>query len=70
MSAPQADFTPGLFTKELAARYLSMSTREIDTLRSKGHLVAVGTGKNAYFLREELDRYRLSLAERSTKALA
>lgn len=59
-------FTPGLFDKQAAAHYLSKSGREIDELRSTGHLIAVGTGKRVFFTREELDRYIASLPERDS----
>lgn len=60
------EFPPGLFSKDLAAHYLSKSTREIDELRAQGHLIAVGEGKRIFFTKEELDRYRLNLPERAS----
>ncbi|MFJ4166323.1 helix-turn-helix domain-containing protein [Microbacterium sp. NPDC089698] len=59
------EWYPGLFTKELAAVYLSMSTREIDLLRNDGTLIPVGSGKRVKFTKEELDRYIAQLPERS-----
>lgn len=58
------EFPPALFTKELAAYYLSKSPREIDELRAQGHLIAVGQGKRVLFRKEELDRYADTLKER------
>lgn len=62
--------TPGLFTKKLAAVYLSMSVREVDALRATGHLIAVGKGSRVYFTREELDRFIASLAEMPVRTSA
>ena len=56
--------TPGLFTKTLAAQYLSVSIREVDNLRAQGHLIAVGKGKQVFFRRADLDRYIEQLPER------
>jgi hypothetical protein len=58
------EFPPALFTRELAAYYLSCSIREIDELRAKGELIPVGRGKRLKFRRVELDRYVQSLPER------
>lgn len=58
------EFAPALFTRELAAFYLSMSLRELDDLRSKGDLIPVGDGKRVKFKKAELDRYADSLPER------
>lgn len=59
------EWHPGLFTKELAAVYLSKSVREIDNLRTDGTLIPVGDGKRVMFTKEELDRYIGLLPERS-----
>lgn len=59
------EFPPALFTRELAAYYLSMSLREIDDLRAKGHLIPVGDSKRVKFAKAELDRYVANLPERA-----
>lgn len=61
----QHGFVPGLFTKDAAAHYLSMSVREIDELRSAGHLIPVGRSKRVKFTLAELDRYIATLPERA-----
>lgn len=61
------EFAPALFTRELAAFYLSMSLRELDDLRAKGDLIPVGDGKRVKFTKAELDRYADSLPERDTE---
>lgn len=65
-NAPRIEWHPGLFTKELAAVYLSKSTREIDDLRSKGSLIPVGDGKRVMFTKQELDHYIERLPERAS----
>lgn len=61
----QYGFPPGLFTKDAAAYYLGMSVREVDDLRSTGHLIPVGKTKRVKFTIEELDRYIATLPERA-----
>jgi hypothetical protein len=61
------EFPPALFTRELAAYYLSMSLREVDDLRSKGTLIPVGDGKRVKFTKTELDRYVDSQPERDAE---
>lgn len=63
-SAPRIEWHPGLFTKELAAVYLSKSVREIDMLRTDGTLIPVGDGKRVMFTKKELDHYIENLPER------
>ncbi|KQX07209.1 hypothetical protein ASC59_05275 [Leifsonia sp. Root1293] len=58
------EFPPALMTKELAGYYLSKSVREIDELRAKKLLTAVGDSKRVMFTKAELDRYVSSLPER------
>lgn len=58
------EFPPALFTRELAAYYLSKSLREVDDLRSTGELIPVGEGKRITFAKAELDRYVDGLPER------
>lgn len=58
------EFAPALFTRELAAYYLSKSLREVDDLRSRGELIPVGDGKRITFTKDELDRYVENLPER------
>lgn len=66
-TAVRIEFAPGLFTRELAAYYLQVSLRELDELKATGALIAVGDSKRIKFTKEELDRYRLGLPERSSK---
>lgn len=61
------EFAPALFTRELAAYYLSMSLREVDDLRAQGHLIPTGGGKRVKFAKAELDRYVDSLPERDAE---
>ena len=64
-TAPRIEWHPGLFTKELAAVYLSKSEREIDMLRGEGKLIPVGEGKRIMFTKQELDHFIERLPERS-----
>lgn len=59
------EFPPALFTRELAAYYLSMSLRDIDMLRHLGHITPMGDGKRIRFTKKDLDDYVANLAERS-----
>ena len=61
------EFPPALFTRELAAYYLSKSVREVDDLRATGELIPVGDGKRITFTKGELDRYVENLPERTPK---
>lgn len=67
-TAPRIEWHPGLFTKELAAVYLSKSTREIDLLRETGALIPVGDGKRVMFSKKELDHYIENLPERGSSS--
>lgn len=67
-TAPRIEWHPGLFTKELAAVYLSKSTREVDMLRETGKLIPVGDGKRVMFTKQELDQYIEALPERGSAA--
>jgi excisionase family DNA binding protein len=58
------EFPPALFTRDLAAYYLQMSLTDVDLLRGKGELIAVGEGKRVRFRKEDLDRYIERLPER------
>jgi hypothetical protein len=60
------EFPPALFTRELAAYYLSKSLREVDDLKKSGHLIPVGQGKRVLFAKQELDRYVSELPERAS----
>jgi hypothetical protein len=62
--AARIEFAPALFTRELAAYYLSKSVREIDDLRSTREITAVGTGKRVLFRKADLDRVAAGLEER------
>lgn len=59
------EFPPALFTRDLAAYYIGGSLTDVDRLRAKGELIAVGEGKRVLFRKEELDRYVASLKERA-----
>ncbi len=61
----RVEFAPALFTRELAAYYLSCSLTDIDRLRRSGDLIALGEGKRMKFRKADLDRYVDNLAERS-----
>lgn len=67
-TAQRIEWHPGLFTKELAAVYLSKSVREIDMLRTDGTLIPVGEGKRVMFTKKELDHYIENLPERARAA--
>lgn len=60
------EFPPAVFTRELAAYYLSRSLREIDDLRKTGELIPVGDGKRVFFLKADLDRFAEKLPERDS----
>ncbi|MCS5487400.1 hypothetical protein NY588_09700 [Curtobacterium flaccumfaciens pv. beticola] len=64
-STGRIEFAPALFTRELAAFYISGSLRDIDDLRAKGELIPVGDTKRIKFRKEDLDRYVSNLPERS-----
>lgn len=68
VTSNRIEWHPGLFTKELAAVYLSKSTREIDMLRETGALIPVGDGKRVMFTKKELDHYIENLPERGSAA--
>lgn len=63
--ALRIEFAPALFTRELAAYYLSCSLRDIDDLRAKGELIPVGDTKRIKFRKDDLDRHAANLTERS-----
>lgn len=58
------EFAPALFTRELAAYYLSSSLRDVDELRAKGELIPVGDTKRIKFRKDDLDRYVAGFPER------
>jgi hypothetical protein len=64
MTVPRIEFAPALFTRELAAYYISGSLRDVDDLRAKGELIPVGETKRIKFRKEDLDRYVAGLTER------
>lgn len=68
VTVQRVEWHPGLFTKELAAVYLSKSVREIDMLRTDGTLIPVGDGKRVMFTKKELDHYIENLPERGKGA--
>lgn len=57
-------FPPTLMSRDQAAYYLSMSTRELDRLRQTGELIPVSSGKNVRYRKSELDAYADRLPER------
>lgn len=64
MKMIRVEFPPALFTRELAAYYLSMSVREIDDLRHSNEISAVGKGKRVKFRKADLDRIAERLPDR------
>ena len=58
------EFPPALFTRELAAFYISGSLRDVDELRAKGELIPVGTSKRVKYKKADLDRWVENLPER------
>lgn len=64
-TAVRIEFAPALFTRELAAYYLSCSLRDIDDLRAKGELIPVGESRRIKFTKTDLDRYAANLTERN-----
>lgn len=62
----RVEFPPALFTKELAAYYISGTITDIDRLRKTGELIALGDGKRMKFRKDDLDRYIDSLPERGS----
>lgn len=60
------EFPPAVFTRELAAYYLSRSLREIDDFRKTGELIPVGDGKRVFFTKDELDRFVSRMPERDS----
>lgn len=57
-------FPPALMSRDQAAYYLSMSTRELDRLRQTGELIPRSSGKNVRYTKAELDAYIDRLPER------
>lgn len=57
-------FPPALMSRDQAAYYLSMSTRELDRLRQTGELIPRSSGKNVRYTKAELDAYVDRLPER------
>jgi excisionase family DNA binding protein len=60
------EFPPALMTREVAAYYIGGSLTDIDVLKRKGELIAVGDGKRVRFRKTDLDRYVESVKERRT----
>ena len=58
-------FAPVLMTREMSAYYLGMNERDLDRLRTAGHITAVGDGKRVKYLKKDLDAYADSLPERA-----
>lgn len=58
------EFAPALMTREIAAYYLSMSTRELDLLKNRGVITAYGNSKRVKFKKTDLDDYIERLPER------
>lgn len=60
----RVEFPPALLTRELAAYYLSISLRELDLLRNRNELVAVGTKGRLRYRKSDLDAWVERLPER------
>lgn len=59
----RAQFAPALMTVEVAAYYLSISVRELASLRSHGILTPVGKSRPLTYRKDDLDRYIETLPE-------
>jgi excisionase family DNA binding protein len=46
-----------LLSRELSARYIAISTRNLDYLRAAGKIGFVQIGRRVLFSREDLDRF-------------
>jgi hypothetical protein len=57
-------FPPTLMTREIAAYYLSMSLRELDSLRETHQITPVGDGRRVKYRKAELDKYVERIVER------
>lgn len=55
---------PALMTREIAAAYIAGSLRDVDELKSEGHITAVGEQKRIKFRKTDLDSWIDSLPER------
>lgn len=64
METNRIEFPPALMTRELAAYYLSVSTRELDLMKNRGDITAYGEGKRIRFKKTDLDRWVELLPER------
>ena len=64
MTVLRMEFPPALMSREQAAYYLSMSTRELDRLRQSGELIPRSSGKNVRYTKAELDAWIERLPER------
>lgn len=64
MNGFRIEFPPALMTRDLAAFYISGTRTDIDVLRDKGIITAVGSGKRLKFRKADLDAYIESLPER------
>lgn len=58
------EHAPILMTRQLATIYISGSLREVDDLRAKGHIAAVGSYKEPHFRRADLDEWIADLPVR------
>lgn len=61
------EFAPALMTRETVAHYLDCSLRDVDALRSEGHIIPVGTTKRIKFRKDDVDAYIESLPERDSE---
>jgi hypothetical protein len=62
----RVEFAPALMDRQTAAYYLSMSLRELDSLREKNHITPVGEGRRVKYRKSELDAYVERIVERPT----
>lgn len=58
------EFPPALMTRDVAAFYIGGTRTDIDELRARGVITAVGSGKRLKFRKTDLDAYVASLPER------
>lgn len=64
MSVLRIEFPPALMTREIAAYYIGGSLRDIDELKAKGEITAVGDGKRVKFRKRDLDTWIDALPDR------
>ena len=65
-------YPPALMTREAAAHYTGRSTRDLDDLRTKGHLTAVAGSpdpkdRRIFYRKEDLDEFVAGLPEKHSE---